>query len=66
MWPRADTVVWLDLPRSQVMRQIVSRTFRRVLTREELWNGNREPVENLWAWTRGHGALTRRRPRAAR
>ena len=50
VWPRADTVVWLDLPRSKIMRQVVHRTLRRVVTREELWNGNREPFENLWAW----------------
>jgi adenylate kinase family enzyme len=50
VWERADTVVWLDLPRWAVMRQIVPRTLRRVVTREELWNGNREPFENLWRY----------------
>jgi adenylate kinase family enzyme len=45
---RADTVVFLDLPRSVVMRQVVARTLRRVITRAELWNGNREPFSNLW------------------
>jgi adenylate kinase family enzyme len=48
VWQRADTVVWLDLPRSVIMRQVVRRTLRRVITREELWNGNREPFGNLW------------------
>ncbi len=63
VWPRADAFVWLDLPRSVVMRRVVLRTLRRVLTREELWNGNREPWTNLysrdprrniivWAWSR--------------
>jgi adenylate kinase family enzyme len=50
VWRRADTVVWLDLPRRTVMRQLVARTLRRVIRREELWNGNREPLRNLWAW----------------
>lgn len=61
-WPRAETVVWLDYPKARVMRQVVGRTLRRVVTREELWNGNREPLTNLyrldperniirWAWT---------------
>jgi adenylate kinase family enzyme len=50
VWDRADTVVWLDLPRRTVMRQIVGRTLRRVVTREELWNGNREPFGNLLRW----------------
>ncbi len=48
--PRADTIVWLDLPRSVVMRQSIGRTIRRALTREELWNGNREPLTNFYRW----------------
>jgi adenylate kinase family enzyme len=36
VWRRADTVVWLDLPRRQVMRQVTARTLRRLATREEL------------------------------
>ena len=42
---RADTVVWLDLPRRVWLPRLVLRTLRRALTREELWNGNRE---SLW------------------
>ena len=41
---RADTAVWLDLPRWLVARRVISRTLRRTITREELWNGNREPL----------------------
>lgn len=70
VWERADTVVWLDLPRPLVMRRVVLRTLRRVLTREELWNGNREPFTNLyrldpehniirWSWTK-YGAYVQR------
>ena len=62
VWGRADTVVWVDPPRHRVMRQLVARTLRRMATRAELWNGNREPWSNLfrldpeqsillWAWT---------------
>ncbi len=62
VWPQADTVVWLDLPRRTVMRRLVWRSLRRVVTREALWNGNREGVRSLlardpeqsiivWAWT---------------
>lgn len=58
----ADAIVWVDHPRSVVMRRVVARTLRRALTREELWHGNRErpaswlrwsPEENIvrWAWT---------------
>jgi adenylate kinase family enzyme len=48
VWPAADTVVWLDPPRRTVMGRVIKRTLRRVVTREELWNGNREPWSNLW------------------
>ncbi len=62
VWGRADTVVWVDPPRHRVMRQLLARTLRRMVTRAELWNGNREPLSNLfrldpeqsilaWAWT---------------
>ncbi len=50
VWQRADTVVWLDLPRRVVMRQVGARTVRRVITRETLWNGNREPISNVLSW----------------
>jgi adenylate kinase family enzyme len=61
VWARADTVVWLDLPRRTVMRRIIWRSFRRAAARTELWNGNRERWRNFfsldkedsvvaWAW----------------
>jgi adenylate kinase family enzyme len=60
---RADTIVWLDLPRPTVMRRLGMRTLRRGLMREELWSGNRESLRRAasrdpersilaWAWTR--------------
>ncbi len=50
VWERADTVVWLDLPRRTVMRQVTWRTISRGARRHELWNGNRESVRNLLSW----------------
>ncbi len=57
---RADTLVWLDLSRSRVMRQVIRRTLVRRLRRRVLWNGNVEPPlrtilsdpEHIirWAW----------------
>ncbi len=47
VWDRADTVVWLDLPRWRVMGRVTARTLRRGVTRQELWNGNREQLRNL-------------------
>jgi len=39
---RCDTLVWLDLPRWQVMTSITRRTLWRALTRQRLWHGNVE------------------------
>jgi adenylate kinase family enzyme len=49
VWPRADTIVWLDLPRSLVITRIVPRTLTRVIFRRRLWNENRERWENLFS-----------------
>ena len=49
VWDRADTVVWFDLPWLLVMARIIRRTLRRTVTRQELWNGNREPLSNLYS-----------------
>ena len=50
VWARADTVVWLDPGRWTVMRRVAWRTVRRAATRQELWNGNREPLSNFLTW----------------
>ena len=39
-----DTVVWLDYPLRIVLRRAFTRSFRRVVRREELWHGNRETL----------------------
>lgn len=65
----ADTIVWLDYPRRVAMARVIRRTLRRVVTRERLWAGNREPWSNLWstdpqrsiiAWTWTQHARRRR------
>ena len=70
VYDAADTIVWLDYHRRLVMRRVVRRTLRRVVTREELWHGNREPWSNLWsrdpyrsiiAWSWTNHAHVRRR-----
>ena len=61
----ADTIIWLDMPRWLIMSRVIRRTFSRTIRREELWNGNREPLTNFykwdpeeniirWAWTKYH------------
>ncbi len=40
----ADLVVWIDLPRRVWLPRLVRRTARRIITRQELWAGNRESL----------------------
>ena len=49
VWSRANTVVWLDYPFKIIMGRLAKRTLRRILTRETLWNGNREHFRNLFS-----------------
>lgn len=58
LWERADTLIWLDLPRRTVMQRVVRRSLVRASTRRELWNGNREGFRDWvdpehpirWSW----------------
>jgi adenylate kinase family enzyme len=69
---RVEVIVALELPRSVVMRQVISRTVRRGVRREVLWNDNRESLRNVlrwnpernivrWAWTSHHRVIARNR-----
>jgi hypothetical protein len=55
-WDRAETVLWLDYPLCVTAGRLLRRTLRRALNREELWNGNREPLlrsftrDSLFLW----------------
>jgi adenylate kinase family enzyme len=57
---RADTFVWLDLPRWTVMHRVARRSIARALTGRAVCNGNRETWRGLlfdprhpirWAWS---------------
>lgn len=66
---RAEVLVWLDYSRPRVMWRVIRRTVRRRVSREVLWNGNREAALRTiltdrdhivrWAWRThgGHRAL---------
>jgi adenylate kinase family enzyme len=59
---KADTLIWLDYPRWQIMPRVVRRSFQRAFTKKVLWNGNIETFKSFmqpehpvrWAWTQ-HG-----------
>lgn len=48
VWPRAETVVWLDYPFSVVAWRVIARTIRRSRTGEFICNGNVETLVGLW------------------
>ena len=58
-WGNVDTVIWLDYSRVIVMWRVLKRTIGRIITKEELWAGNKETFRKsflekdsilLWAW----------------
>ncbi len=77
IWARADSIVWLDLPRAVVMTRVALRSARRIVGRTELWNGNRESLSDLaalhdpnrsllrWTWDAVEGYRTRYVPAMA-
>ncbi|MGH7864991.1 MAG: adenylate kinase, partial [Candidatus Binataceae bacterium] len=59
VWGRADTLVWLDYPFALVVYRLLRRTLHRIVTRQELFSGNRESFATafmsrkslfVWAW----------------
>jgi adenylate kinase family enzyme len=57
VWARANTIIWLDYALPVILARLFKRTLRRIFTREELWNGNRETLrgtllsrDSLLAW----------------
>jgi adenylate kinase family enzyme len=59
VWERATDVVWIDPPKAVVIVQVIGRSISRVVTRRELWNGNRERMRTWvdeehpirWSWS---------------
>lgn len=65
LWEHVDTVVWLDLPRWLVMRQVLGRSLRRTVRRERIFGGNRERLREWFgrdhpAWSAWQGYAGRR------
>jgi len=48
VWSRADTLVWIDYSLPVIFWRLWWRTLKRVVTREELWGGNRENARNAF------------------
>jgi len=51
LWPRAEVIVWIDLPLTTVLPRLMRRTYLRWKTHELLWGTNYEDWRNhvgLW------------------
>jgi adenylate kinase family enzyme len=42
IWPKAEIVIWLNYDFSLVLKRALVRTIKRIVTKEELFSGNRE------------------------
>ena len=42
IWPRAERIIWLDLPRRTAVARVLRRSATRILSRKELWGTNHE------------------------
>lgn len=49
VFDRADTVVWLDLPLPVVLSRLFRRIVRDLVTKRDLFNGNRQTVRAAFA-----------------
>lgn len=45
-WPRADTIIWLDMPLAVVLPRVIRRCWQRHRSQENLWGT--ENRENFW------------------
>jgi adenylate kinase family enzyme len=69
-WPRAQTIIWLDLPLRITIPRLLARSFTRWRSGERIWGDNRErfwsqfkvwaPEESLVGWNlKTHSARQR-------
>ncbi|MBK6561069.1 AAA family ATPase [Candidatus Amarobacter glycogenicus] len=71
VWPRADTIIWLDFPLYLTSWRVVVRSWRRWRSRELLWGTNAEKFwDQLMIWSPqrsliGYTISRRRQSRAA-
>lgn len=49
LWPRADTLIWMDFGLWPCFLRIILRTWRRARTKESVCNGNYETIGRLFS-----------------
>jgi adenylate kinase family enzyme len=46
VWPKAEILVWLDLPLHLILRRFIVRSLNRSLTGKKLWGHSQETLRN--------------------
>lgn len=59
LFGRADTIVCIDHNRVRQTLRVARRTVKRLVTRQELWNGNRESARGLWPFGDPEASIVR-------
>jgi len=49
IWPKADTIVWLDYPFFVIFGQLLRRTLQRAITKEPMWGGCVESWRDIFS-----------------
>jgi adenylate kinase family enzyme len=69
-WPRAELIIWLDLPLWTIYRRLLQRTLTRLIWKEPCCNGNYESWkmaffsrQSLFFWVKETAQRTRNRYR---
>jgi hypothetical protein len=48
VWKKADTIIWLDYSLPVILIRLTRRSIRRMITRQLLWQGNRENFRQVF------------------
>ncbi|MCB1072360.1 MAG: adenylate kinase [Chlamydiales bacterium] len=48
IWPKADTIIWLDLPLHILLRRVLVRSLQRICDKKPICNGNYETFSRLF------------------
>ncbi|WP_338057521.1 AAA family ATPase [Shimazuella soli] len=46
---QVDTIIWLDFKIQLILYRIIVRTFKNLINRKQLWNGNRENIIHIFS-----------------
>ena len=48
-WPKADTIIWLDLPLYLLLWRVLRRSIKNLFFKDEICNGNQETLRQFFS-----------------